>query len=312
LMGGSSDVFSGVFYPVEWVKNQYILLKANPFYPGGRSYLDSVKVIFYDTYYPDVFLADPGAVKEKFVELDSGVYQNIYISFPEGKESKTSGNARIALYTLLKEFFKLQVTKARTGSAGALDPYSNMTDLNSLTSNEESPVTLNIQTFPGWKVKSILRNSKVNLYILFSLKQMEAPFNEFLKQKDIQIDTIYLKDTQLINFMNNTTVDYLLVGKTFIRSMPIEEKIKIILKEMSFDRFDETYLKLLNQLDEVKYLDNEELTMDLVSKIVEKVVEDGIILPLFQKRYSLYVKDNVKGIELDYYGKPLFRDVRVK
>ncbi len=310
VITGSDDVFSGMFYPVEWDKNQHILLKPNPFYPGGRSYLDSVKVIFYDMYYPDVFLADPGFKNEKFSELDSGVYQNLYLVFPEGKEGKTSGNARIALYSMLKNFFKPSGTNPKIKPTPIPDAFQNLMDLNSLTSNDESPVTLNIQTFPDWKVRSVLQYSKVKLYILSSLKSLEKPLADFLEKNNLPIETIFLSDNQLSNFMNTTPISYLMMAKTFNKQEPIEEKVKVILKEMSFERFDESYLKLLNQLDEVQNLKNEELTMDLVSRITEKIIDDGIILPLFQKRYSLYVKKNLAGIDLDYYGKPLFQSVR--
>ena len=295
VTGGNDQVFSGSFYPVEWVKGQYILLKPNPFYPGGRSYLDSIKVVFYDYYYPDVFLSEPGISTTGFEELNAGIYQNIYLVFPQ---SKVGTSTRIALYSLLKDFYTSGETK--------------LVELKALTSNEESPITLNIKTFSNRRVRSILRYSRIQLYILSSLKNIEESFNRFLQKKRLSIETIYLSDKQIVNFMNNTQVKYLLMGKTFNRRMPIEEKIKTILKEMSFERFDENYLKLLNQLDEVTYLKNEELLIDLVSRIIEKIIKDGFILPLYQKRYSLYVKDHIRGIELDYYGKPLFRKVRVK
>jgi len=295
LTAGKDQVFSGSFYPVEWVKGRYILLMPNPFYPGGRSYLDSLKVVFYDYHYPDVFLAEPGKLNNNFEELKAGVYQNIYLGFPQGK---VGDNTRIAIYSLLKNFYK------------SID--ANLVGLNALTSNEESPITLNIKTFSNRRVRSILRYSRIKLYILSSLKKIEEPFNEFLQKKRLSIETIYLSDKQIVNFMKNTPVKYLLMGKTFNRRMPIEEKIQIILKEMSFGRFDENYLKLLNQLDEMKYLKNEELLLDLVSGIIEKVIKDGFILPLYQRRYSIYIKNHVRGIELDYYGKPLFRKVRVK
>jgi MarR-like DNA-binding transcriptional regulator SgrR of sgrS sRNA len=296
LMGGSDEAYSGCFYPVEWVKSQYIRLAPNPYSPGGRAYLDSVKVVFYDFYYPDVFLSAPGMTgNRQFKELNAGVYQNMYLVFPR---SRVGANTRVALYSLLKEFYKKQGT--------------NLTALNALTSNEESPVTLNIRSFNHRRVRSILRYSSIKLFILSSLKQMEEPFNEFLQKKRLSIEPIYVSDSQLVNFVNNNSVKYLLVGKTFNRRVPLEEKIKIILKEMSFGRFNETYLKLLNQLDEVQALKNEELMVDLASRIIEKVINDGLILPLYQRRYSLYVKEHLKGLELDYYGKPLFRKVRVK
>jgi len=299
LSSGSDREFSGIFYPAEWVKNRYIILKPNPFYPGGRSYLDSLRVVFYDYYYPDAFLSEPGMLDEKFVEMNAGVFQNLYLVFPGGR---VGDNTRIALYSLLKDFY---MSWNPDMNAGFLE-------LNALTSNEESPVSLNISSFSSRQVRSILRYSQVKLYILSSLKKMETPFDEFMKKQGTSIETIYISDSQLINYMNNTSVRYLLMGKTFNRRMPLEEKIKIILKEMSFARFDETYLKLLNQLDEMKYLKNEELTIDLVSRIVEKMIKDGVILPICQKRYSFYVKNHVKGVEMDYYGKPLFLEVRIK
>jgi MarR-like DNA-binding transcriptional regulator SgrR of sgrS sRNA len=299
LTAGSDRAFSGMFFPAEWVKNQYIILKPNPFYPGGRSYLDSLRVVFYDYYYPDVFLADPGLLDKKFIELDAGVYQNIYLVFPEGG---VSDNTRIALHSLLKSFYN------DWGQASG----EKLLELNALTSNEESPIKLNIPTFSGRRVRSLLRYSKVKLYILSSLRKMEEAFNEFMKKWGTPIETIYISDSQLINFMNNTSIKYLLIAKTFNRRMPIEEKIKIILKEMSFGRFDENYLKLLNQLDEMKFLKNEEMTIDLVSGIIEKIINDGFILPICQKRFAIYVKSHVKGIEMDYYGKPLFQKVRIR
>gem|GEM_PF-542861 len=329
LVSGSDQVFSGVFHPVEWVQNQYLLLKPNPFYPGGRSYLDSIKIIFYDFHYPDVFISTPNAsepvIKGGFDEVNAGVFQNIYLAFPK---SEGSNNTRIAVYSLLKNFFldgRSDENPGKPSKKGAknlslpddhLEAASSSTtpymELNSLTSNDESPITLNIRTFPFSQSRTILRYSKVNLYILSSLKDIEKPFSDFLTRRGVPLDSVFINDSQLINFMNNTPIDYLLMGKIFTRQLPLEEKIKIILKEMSFGRFDETYLKLLNQLDEVKYMNNEELAMDLMAGIIEKIVDDGFILPICQKRYSLYIKKNVKGLALDYYGKPLFQEVGLK
>lgn len=305
LTSGSDQVFSGMFKPDEWVKSRYIVLKPNLFYPGGRSYLDTVKVVFYDFYYPDVFLAAPGMGDERFIELDAGVYQNFYLAFPEGKVGR---NTSIALYSLLKGFFKAQAKEAEAGDEVARP---GMVELNALTSNEESPITLNIQTFSRGRIRSILRYSKIKLYILSSLKKMEEAFHQYIRKRGAPIETLYIGDSQLVNFMANTSIKYLLMVKTFNRRMPLEEKIKVILKEMSFARFNETYLKLLNQLDEMKNLNDDELSMNLVSGIIEKIINDRFILPLYQRRYSIYVKKQVKGITLDYYGKPLFREIRV-
>ncbi|HLP61741.1 MAG TPA: hypothetical protein VK186_23070 [Candidatus Deferrimicrobium sp.] len=292
LMSGGRGVFSGMFYPVEWEQNRFLRLVPNIYNPGGRTYLDSVKVVFYDYQYPDIFLAKPGLTNETFTEFNAGIYQNIYLGFPSGKMSP---NIQIALYSLLREF------------AGVID----MEPLNVLTADDESPVTLKIKTFSDRDARSILRRSRVKLYILSSLKDIEGKFEEFLKQKDVQLETIYLNDNTLANFMDSAQVNYLLLVKVFNKRVPPEEKIKRIINEMSFSRFDETYLKLVNELEEVTSLKNEELLMDQVSRLIEKIVNDGLLLPLFQKRYSLYVKKYLKDIEMDYYGRPLFQRMQI-
>lgn len=293
LTSGGEQVFSGPFFPAEWVKNQYMVLNPNPYYPGGRCYLDSVKVVFYDFYYPDVFLSEPGMTDQGFRELNAGIFHNMYLAFPQGK---VGDNTRIALFSLLKKFYKDQ----------------NLVDLNSLTTNEESPVALNIRTFSDSRMRKILRYSNIKLFVLSSLKKIEEPISEFLRKKRVRIETIFIGDNQLNNFLNNNSIKFLLVSKTFNRRVPIEEKIKIILKEMSFGRYNEEYLKMIKQLDEIKNLKNRELLMEQVARIIEKVINDRFILPLYQKRFSLYIKNSLRGVELDYYGKPLFQKTRVK
>ncbi len=293
LLSGNSQTFSGSFYPAEKVQDQYITLRPNKFYPGGRTYLDSLKVIFYDSYYPDVFLAKPGQAIPQYQEFNAGVYQNLYILFPE---EQVGQNTRIALYSLLRDFYK------------TIDA----AELNALTSNEESPITLNIKTFSDYMIRQILRYSRIKLYIPNSLSYMEQGFQEFLRKKRVPIETIYLGDNQLQSFMENASIKYLLLGKVFNKRMQLEEKIEKIVKEMSFSRFNEKYLKLINELDEVKYLKNEEMLINHITRIIEQIIQDGFILPLFQNRYSLYVKDNIQGVEVDYYGRPLFQGVRLK
>lgn len=148
--------------------------------------------------------------------------------------------------------------------------------------------------------------------MLSSLNNLEKELKEFLQKRGVSIDPIFISDNQLLNFINNNSIKYLLLTKTFSRQVTIAEKIKIILKELSFNRFNETHLKLLNQLDELKYLKDEELLMNLVAKIIEKIINEGYLLPLYQKKFSLYYKNYIKGIELDYYGTPLFQKVRVR
>lgn len=294
LLGGESHSFTGIFYPAEWVKNEYVVLSANPFYPGGRTYLDSVKVLFYDHQYPDVFLSNPGGFGDyQYQELNAGIYQNVYIIFP-GEE--VGQNTRIALYSLLKQYYD----------------FLKLPGLSSLTSEEESPVSINIKTIPSRRMRSILRYSKINLYILSSLKDMEESFNDFLQRKGVSIQRIYIGDNQLLGFVRDGTIKYLLLEKVFRRRTPLEAKISRIIKEMTFSRFSEKYLKLMDELEEIRNLNNEELLMEQVAKIIETIIQDGFLLPLYQKKISLYVKGTLKGIEMDYYGRPLFQKVGVK
>ncbi|MCX6578877.1 MAG: hypothetical protein NT166_01680 [Candidatus Aminicenantes bacterium] len=292
LMSGGRGVFSGMFYPVEWEQNRFLRLVPNKYNPGGRTYLDGVKIVFYDYQYPDIFLAKPGLVDDAFREFDAGIYQNIYLGFPAGK---VSPNIQVALYSLLREF------------AGDID----MEPLNALTADDESPVTLKIRTFSDREARSILRRSRVKLYILASLKEFEGKLEEFLKRKDVRLETVYLNDNTLVNFMDSAQVNYLLLVKVFNKRVPLEEKIKRIINEMSFSRFDETYLKLVNELEEVTSLKNEEFLLEQVSRLIEKIVNDGLLLPLYRKRYSFYVRKGVKDIEMDHYGRPLFQRMQI-
>lgn len=292
LMSGNRGVFSGMFFPVDWERGRYLRLAPNIYNPGGRTYLDSVKIIFYDEQYPDIFLSKPGFTNDAFNEFNAGIYQNIYLGFPAGK---VSPNIQVALYSALRGFADI----------------INAEPLNVLTSEDESPISLKIKIFSDREARSILRRSRVKLYILSSLKEIEGKLDDFLTQKYIRLETIYLDDNTLVNFMDSAQVDYLLLVKVFNKRVPLEEKIKRIINEMSFSRFDETYLKLVNELEEVTSLKNEELLMDQVSRLTEKIINDGLLLPLFQKRYSLYVRKGIKDIEMDYYGRPLFQRIRI-
>ena len=297
LLPHTNGVYSGIFYPAEKVGGEYLFLRPNKFYPGGRTYIDAVKVQFNDSPDLDIFLSKPGSANLHslgFKEYNAGVYQNIYILFPG---EKLGQNTRIALYSLLKNYFKQN---------------SDLSELNAMTSNEESPISLDIKKFSTSRTRSILRYMKIKLYIPNSMRGMEQLFQEFLKRQRVPIETIYLGDNQLANFMNNTSIKYLLLGKIFNKRMSLDGKIKRIVREMSFSRFSEKYLKLINELDEVKYLKNEELLLNQVSKIVEEIINDGFVLPLYQERYSIYIKKKIRGIEIDYYGRPLFQGVRVK
>lgn len=291
---GEDATFSGLFQPVEWVKGEHILLSANPYYAGGRSYLDKLKVVFFSQPVPDIFLGNPGSFNgDRFHEMNAGIYQNIYLSFPGDRVGQ---NTRMALFSLLKQFFSGDGFVA----------------LNSLTSDEESPVSIDIKPISSRRMRSILKYSKINLYILSSLKDMEASFDAYLQKKGVPIETVYIGHNQLGNFIENKSIKYLLLEKVFNRTTPIENKISKVIREMTFSRFNEKYLKLLDELKEIKNLNNEELLMDQIAKIIDKTINDGFLLPIAQQRFSLFINRGVQGVTMDYYGRPLFHGVRVK
>ncbi len=291
---GEDAAFSGLFFPVEWVKGEYIMLAPNPYYAGGRTYLDYMKVVFFSQPYPDIFLSNPGGFSgEQFLEMNAGIYQNIYLNFPG---EQVGQNTRMALFSLLKQFF-------------SGDGYES---LNSLTSDEESPVSIDIKSIPYRRMRSILKFSKINLYILSSLKDIEVSFGAYLQKKDVPIETVYVGSNQLSSFIETDSAKYLLLEKMFTRRTPIEEKIGKVIREMTFSRFNEKYLKLMEELNEIKNLNNEELLMDQIAKIIDKIINDGFLLPIAQKKISLFINKRVHGVTLDYYGRPLFPVVRVE
>jgi MarR-like DNA-binding transcriptional regulator SgrR of sgrS sRNA len=292
VLAEDEQSFSGLFYPQEWEKNDHLVLKANPFYAGGRSYLDAVRVTFSDTPTPDLFLSAPGQFKDGFLEFDSGIYQNIYLCFLQGDVGQ---NTKIALYTLLKRF------NESTGSQ-----YS---ELNSLTSEEESPIAIRIKTFSPGKTASILKYSDIKLYVLASLANLEKDLAAFLKSTNLKIETLFIDDSQLMAFLNSAAVQYVLIDKIFQKKIPAEEKISRILKESSFNRFNARYLRMLSELDEARFSNSQELLTEQIARICEAIVNDGFIFPLFQKNYSLYVRKSWPGLEVDYYGRPLLQKV---
>jgi len=293
VLAENEQSFSGPFYPEEWEKGSHLILKANPFYTGGRTYLDAVKIVFSDDAVPDVFLSSPKSLKENYQEFDSGIYQNIYLCFLQGDIGQ---NTKIALYTLMKKFNEVTGFKYK--------------ELRTLTSDEESPVSIQIKTISPQKTASILKSSDIKLYILASLSYLEKDLTAFLKGSNLKIETLFIDDSQMMNFLNSTAIKYVLIDKIFQTKIAAEEKISRILKESSFNQFNVKYLRMLGELDEVKYSNSQELLMEQIARISETIINDGFIFPLFQKTYSMYIRHVWQGVEVDYYGRPLLQKAR--
>lgn len=294
LLSMNENAFSGMFIPDEWERKKYLKLIPNIYYPGGHTYLDRVNVTFNNSSSPDMFLADPGSAFPSHKEFKGGIYQNIFLTFPIGKTGK---NTRIALYSFLKVFFKKYEFE----------------DLNSLTSDKESPVSITVTQFSMRKIRSILRNSQFKLYINSSLKKYEEDLNKFIKKNYLRISLVFIKNTQLREFTaSGTLIKFYLTEKLFSSKTPHVDKIKKIIFELTFSRFSEKYLQIVNELDELKYLKNSELLMDRISTVIETLINKEFILPLKQKQFSLYCKDKFQNLFIDYYGRPLFTKIRMK
>ncbi len=292
VLAEDEQSFSGVFYPLEWEKGHHLTLRANPYYAGGRAYLDTVRVLFSEGPVPDLFLAGPGQFKDNFLEFDSGIFQNIYLCF---LQSDIGQNTKIALYSLLKRFNEATGFRFR--------------ELNSLTSDEESPVAIRIKGLSQQKTAAILKFSEIKLYILSSLSNLENDLAAFLKGTNLRIETQFIDNSQFLAFLDSAAIKYALVDKIFQKKFPAEEKLGRILKESSFNRFNAQYLRMLSELEEARFSNSQELLLEQSARISEAIINDGFIFPLFQKNYSLYVRKSWPGIEIDYYGRPLLQKV---
>ncbi len=292
VLAENEQSFSGPFYPQEWEKGHHMVLSANPFYSGGRTYLDRVRVTFTESPSPDLFLASPGQFKDFCLEFDSGIYQNIYLCFLQGDIGQ---NTKIAIHSLLKRFNETTGGRYR--------------ELNALTTEEESPVSIRIKTFSPQKTASILKYSEIKLYALSSLSYLEKDLAAFLKDSNLKIETQFVDDSQFMAFLDSAAIKYVLVDKIFQKKAPAEEKISRILKETSFNQFNAKYLRLLSELDEARFSNSPEMLIEQIARISEAIISDGFILPLFQKNYSLYVRKSWPSLEIDYYGRPLLQKV---
>ncbi len=293
VINDSGNGYSGPFYPKEWIKGEKIILESNKYYAGGRPFIDKIIVYFNKNKEYDLFIGEPKSNIKDYTEYPSGVYQNIYLCFPEGKIGK---NTRVALFSLLKRFFS---------------NYKTLSSLNSLTSDEESPISIEIKKFSLRKIKSILRYSRINLFVLSSLKHYEQDLMNFLNKNRLRINTIFIANNEIKNFLENTEIKYLLVEKVFKKKDPIEEKIKRIIRELTFKRFNEDYLVKMNQIDELINLRDEDLLMDKLAEIVSEIIQNGVILPISHLRYSIYVRSDIKNLMIDYNGRPLLHKVNI-
>lgn len=292
VLAEDEQSFSGLFFPQEWEKGRHMILRANPYYAGGRPYLDRVRVTFSDQPAPDLFLAAPGQFRDQCLEFSSGIYQNVYLCF---LQPDIGQNTKIALFSLLKRFNEATGGRYR--------------DLNSLTSDDESPIAIRIRQFSPQKTAAILKTSEIKLYALSSLSSMENDLSAFLKDTRLKIETQFIDNSEFTASLDSAAIKYVLIDKIFQTKAPAEEKISRIVKESSFNRFNAQYLRMLSELDEARFSNSQALLTEQIARISEAIVNEGFIFPLFQKSYSLYVRKSWPGLEIDYYGRPLLQKV---
>ena len=293
VLAENEQSFSGPFYPAGMGKKpspdpegQSVLCRG-PDLPGrGQDHLRR------RTRFPIFFCPARSQFKDNFQEFDSGIYQNIYLCFLQGDVGQ---NTKIALYTLLKRFNEATGFKYR--------------ELHTLTATRNRRSPSRSRPFPRKRTASILKSSDIKLYILASLSYLEKDLTAFLKNSNLKIETLFIDDSQFMTFLNSTAIKYVLIDKIFQNKIPVEEKISRILKESSFNQFNAKYLRMLSELDEVTYSNSQELLMEQIARISEAIINDGFIFPLFQKNYSLYIRNVWPALEIDYYGRPLLQKV---
>lgn len=292
LLSKKSGNFSGAFTPFKWKKGKNIILKANKYYSGGRSYIDSIKVVFdIKGEYPDVFLSTRTGMGGKFEKEKCGIYENSYLIFPD---PKTRLNTKRALYSILKDFAREQSLKS----------------LDVLTSDEESPVVIDIKKMSLRQAKRTILYSKVNMFFFPSLKEYQSNFNEYLESRKIGIKPFFLDSKMKRGNLNDENSKYIVLQKSFLKVTPLKAKIKRIISEMLFSRYNEQFMLKTKELDELQFLNKRELLMDKIAALISELVNKGILYPLFQKEYYLYYDKKLSGFKLDYYGKPLFSELR--
>ncbi len=292
LIGDEELAFSGPYSPKNWEKGKFIVMTANPYYAGGRHPIDEVTVLFQDDAEMDIFLAEPGFSSPQYRSYPSGLYENTYITFPATGNS--GQNKRMAFFSLCSSL---------SGLTGTIR-------LESLTSEEESPLKISIRQMGDRKVVPILRSSRQTVYLASSLSVLEPSLAERFRRLAIPVEIRILSDNDLSGYIQKNPVPVLIVKKLFRKEMPLTEKLASLIREFSFNRFDETTLGLIKQLEELSGMSRDELIVPALSGIMEKIVEDGIILPLYQQRFQLMIRRGFEPVVIDQYSRIVWSELR--
>lgn len=292
LIGDEESAFSGPYAPSGWDKGKSMVLTANPYYAGGRHPIDRVTILFQDESDMDIFLAEPGFSSPEYRVFPSGLYENTYITFPAS--GNTGQNKRMAFFSL----------------CSTLNGLTGYTRLESLTSPEESPLRISIRQMGDRKVLPILRSSRQTVYLAASLSVLEPALADRFRRLAVPVEIRVLSDNDLSGYIQKNPVPVLIVKKLFRSETALTEKLASLVREFSFNRFDEGSLGLIKQLEELAGVSREELVVPALSGITEKIVQDGIILPLYQQRFQLMVRQGLDPVVIDQYSRIAWSELR--
>jgi MarR-like DNA-binding transcriptional regulator SgrR of sgrS sRNA len=156
----------------------------------------------------------------------------------------------------------------------------------------------------------LLRNSKQIVYLASSLGKLAPALSERFSKLGIQLEIRNLTDTELSTYVQQNDVPVLIAKKLFRTEMPQAEKLATLLREFSFNRFGEEALGMINQLEGIADLAQEDLRMTALGRLVERIVETGTVLPLYQQRFSLMVAKRFGPVVIDLYGRIVWSELK--
>ncbi len=289
------EIFSGPFSPQDYSEGKYLILKSNKYYMGGSPYLEQCKIVFEKVDLTDLFLqSSQTPLLKNYKELNSGVYQNIYLAFPPNYS--LSKERKNAFFILCRKYLSSEL---------------GFKDLEAFTSNEESPVALNFPKLSKWRALKSLVGKKYELYLDNSLDFLKGKLNfNFSKDKlKINIKTINSK-------VENTKVNGLWMTQVlYHKRQSISLKIVKLIKHLTYLNDVNKYRDYINQLREMDFIrkgDDDDVLLNLVSQVITNMVSENLLLPLFHLEYKLRYNNKIQDLKIDSFGRINFADIYLK
>ncbi len=297
LLAPKENVFSGPFIPGEWKRQESLELIANRYYPGGRAYIDKIRIYFQEQQQRelDLFLTDQQTDVKNFDCIEAGILQNFYLAVFDEEVSK---NLKLALFSLFKLFGNRHPGKFH--------------QLNALGSDESSPVSLRQEIFNEQKIRNLLKSSNTNLLAASSLAYLEGDFQKFFKELSVDINLNFIELEQLTTYLKNFKTNFLLISKIFLRIQSELEKLDLVLREVLMTGSEERVFQFSKELEELKGVPDRQVVQEGVARISAEILKRGLVLPLFQKKYFFLIKKKLSGRETDLYARMFFHKLHFK